>query len=162
MEEEALSEKAKLICDQFLISPIPPRCRINATSSQVASVVENINIGMHSRSLFHDLTINIFPLLLNYWQIFCERRHQYVPRAVLHQCRRDQILNRRKIGPRKKSNFRNNGTIWSKRTNGTLVNYCASDRFTDSRIDITKSLGKITTILFNNEYLYQFQTIRRV
>ena len=77
--------KAQLICDQFLNSPILPRCRINIQPEISATIIENVKLGMFDLSLFHDCTINIFPLLLNYWKIFCLRRHKYIPRAEISQ-----------------------------------------------------------------------------
>ena len=82
-DEENLHLKAQLICDQFLNSPILPRCRINIQPEISATIIENVKLGMFDLSLFHDCTINIFPLLLNYWKTFCLRRHKYIPRSEI-------------------------------------------------------------------------------
>ena len=67
-DEENLHMKAQLICDQFLNSAILPRCRINIQPEISATIIENVKLGMFDLSLFHDCTLNIFPLLLNYWK----------------------------------------------------------------------------------------------
>jgi len=97
VDEAILHDKAKLICDQFLSSPIPPKCRINIQSELSSTVIENVKLGMFNRSLFHDLTINIFPLILNYWKIFCERRHKYVPRTELNRFKHELVVQRRRM-----------------------------------------------------------------
>ena len=60
-------------------------CRINIQPEISATIIENVKLSMFDLSLFHDCTINIFPLLLNYWKIFCLRRHKYIPRAEISQ-----------------------------------------------------------------------------
>ncbi|CAG5113157.1 Oidioi.mRNA.OKI2018_I69.chr2.g7292.t1.cds [Oikopleura dioica] len=95
-DEKNLAAKARLISDQFLSSPIPPKCRINVASEIASTVIENIKLGMANRSLFHDITIDVFPLLLNFWKSFCEARHKYIPRPKLNVLKRNIVSCRRK------------------------------------------------------------------
>jgi len=160
VDEEILHDKAKLICDQFLSSPIPPKCRINIQSELSSTVIENVKLGMFNRSLFHDLTINIFPLLLNYWKVFCERRHKFIPRKELTAFKRQLVLKRREKVAREKK-------FKSKKKNrevpvdqlpilhenltgdGPLINYTNEKRFTQSWMDVTKSLEDTTIMNFS-------------
>ena len=96
IDENNLHLKAQLICEQFLNSPILPRCRINIQPEVSATIIENVKLGMFDLSLFHDCTINIFPLLLIYWKKFCMRRHQYIPRADLLKFKIQNVQNRHK------------------------------------------------------------------
>lgn len=95
-DEKNLAAKARLISDQFLSSPIPPKCRINVAPEIASTVIENIKLGMANRSLFHDITIDVFPLLLNFWKSFCEARHLYIPRPKLNILKRNIVNCRRK------------------------------------------------------------------
>ena len=45
-DEEMLRDKARLICDQFLSSPILPKCRVNVTAEMAANVIEKVKLGM--------------------------------------------------------------------------------------------------------------------
>ena len=101
--------------------------------------MENINIEMFNGALFHDLTLPIFPILLHFWRIFCEKRYEYVPRATLLQMRRDNILNRHKSKVRE----RRQSSI--KLFAAPLIDYCASEQYEESRVDVTKTLGKYCT-----------------
>ena len=96
IDENNLHLKAQLICEQFLNSPILPRCRINIQPEVSATIIENVKLGMFDLSLFHDCTINIFPLLLIYWKKFCMRRHKYIPRADLLKFKIQNVQNRHK------------------------------------------------------------------
>lgn len=155
IDEEILHEKAKLICDQFLNSPIPPKCRINIQSELSSTVIENVKLGMFNRSLFHDLTINIFPLLLNYWKIFCERRHKYVPRCELQRFKHELVLQRRdKLNKIKKKVPEEEIELLTKKSrqmegDAPLIDYCSNKRFSNSWMDITKSLEEIPVMNFS-------------
>lgn len=154
VDEEILHDKAKLICDQFLSSPIPPKCRINIQSELSSTVIENVKLGMFNRSLFHDLTINIFPLLLNYWKIFCERRHKYVPRGDLQRFKHELVRERRnklKIKKKKpepkKIKTRKNGIQLN--GDGPLIDYYSNKRFSHSWMDISKSMEEASSMNFS-------------
>ena len=135
-EEESLAEKARFISEQFLSSPIPPKCRINCASRHLEQILENISLGMFNRSLFHDLTITTFPLLLNYWKKFCEIRHQYVPKSTILKLRREHVITKN----RKK--YARNPTCAAENDKLPLIDYCSSDRFTGEHVHISRSLGK--------------------
>jgi hypothetical protein len=150
--------QAKLICDQFLNSPIPPKCRINIQSEISSTVIENVKLGMFNRSLFHDLTINIFPLLLNYWKVFCERRHKYVPRSDIRKFKRSLVLQRRVTEDKKKQLKQNvpvaevlSAKIQKERKiigDSPLIDYCSSKRFTQSWMDVTKTMEETPSMNF--------------
>ena len=89
---------------------------------------------MFNRSLFHDLTITTFPLLLNYWKKFCEIRHQYVPKSTILKFRREHVINRKKWKT-KLSGAKENHKL-------PLIDYCSSDRFSVEHVHISRSLGK--------------------
>jgi len=146
IDENNLHLKAQLICEQFLNSPILPRCRINIQPEVSATIIENVKLGMFDLSLFHDCTINIFPLLLIYWKKFCMRRHKYIPRADLLKFKIQNVQNRHKP---KKAKKRQKAPKRHQRKNDSFMNYCTQKRFTSSWTDVTKTFEENATMSFS-------------
>jgi len=95
IDEQNLIRKANQICDHFLKSSVLPVCRVNIKAEICGTILENVKLGMIDVSLFHDCVISIFPPIVIYWKKFCERRHQYVPRADVQKLKNELIIKRR-------------------------------------------------------------------
>merc|ERR1712212_428920 len=157
-DEQCLREKAQLICEQFLSSNVLPKCRINIQPEVSATITENVKLGMFDLSLFHDCTINIFPLLSNYWKNFCEKRHRYVSRKELLQFKRDHVFRQRdRMINAKQERLQNQlkekepamKKSMAKKTNKALIDYCTGERYTSEWIDVQKTLDDSTTMSFS-------------
>jgi len=145
IDENNLHLKAQLICEQFLNSPILPRCRINIQPEVSATIIENVKLGMFDLSLFHDCTINIFPLILIYWKKFCMRRHKYIPRSELLKFKIQNVQNRHGMNIRKQKKKKRKKLL----QNDSFMNYCSEKRFTSSWTDVTKTFEENATMSFS-------------
>ena len=93
-------------------------------------------MGDIGRALFHDLTVDTFPLLLRYWRDFCAKRYKYVPRQEILKFKRNRTLRNSKMP----TDFSRVQIV--KDSGKPLVNYLSGKRFKGIYADIHKSLGK--------------------
>jgi len=110
-----------------------------------ATIIENVKLGMFDLSLFHDCTINIFPLLLFYWKKFCFRRHKYLPRNEVIKFKHKQAKERRERCLQLKKKKK---PVKITCGDGPLIDYCTNKRYTHSWMDIVKTLEDQGTMSF--------------
>ena len=101
-----------------------------------AGVLDRISMGDIGRALFHDLTLDTFPLLLHYWRDFCDKRYRYVARKEILKFRRNRNLRQTKFQCDTKL-LPKIDTLSAK----PLVDYKSGKRFKGVYVDINKSLG---------------------
>ena len=145
-DEEMLRDKARLICDQFLSSPILPKCRVNVTPEMASNVIEKVKLGMIDQTLFYECATRVFPLLVHHWSQFCHHRHQYVPRKKLISLRRQLVLQKRRdiLAQRTKQLKRDEMAkqmLNMKMEEAPLIDYNQSTRYEDCWRNASKTLG---------------------
>ena len=161
MDEEMLRDKARLICDQFLSSPILPRCRVNVTMEMASNVIEKVKLGMIDQTLFYECATRVFPLLIHHWSHFCNKRHKYVPKRQLVSLRRQLVLQKR----RDNLSVKLNRSVTAKPSlnmnmdNTPLIDYNEPSRFHDCWQNASKTLGAV--LVFHQFKLVSFQTIHQ-
>ena len=141
-DEEMLRDKARLICDQFLSSPILPKCRVNVTVEMASNVIEKVKLGMIDQTLFYECATRVFPLLIHHWSHFANQRHQYVPKRQLVELRRRLVLQKR----RDKLSVKVAKPIMNM-DNTPLIDYNEPRRFHDCWHNASKTLGQLVFTL---------------
>ncbi|XP_055956025.1 uncharacterized protein LOC126815244 [Patella vulgata] len=69
---DLLTEKSKAIVNCFLASDIAPRVQVNVTSDMAVTIANNLHLYGPQRSLFHEASILLFPVLYHFWRRFCD------------------------------------------------------------------------------------------
>jgi len=110
-----IKKKIHLISTVYLHSHIPPKVRVNADHELARTIqmyslqlsnggVTNANQGYTEidRSIFHDIVLQIFPVLIKHWSAFCHSKFSYVSkqaiakrRQVQAQIKHEQLFARR-------------------------------------------------------------------
>merc|ERR1712004_341194 len=91
-----LFKKMNLISSCYLRSHIPPNIRINTDHQMAqATVVCCENLDIIDRSVFHDITLQLFPVLIQHWSRFCNKKYAYNGKTSLYNDRLARTLKRR-------------------------------------------------------------------
>jgi hypothetical protein len=81
-DEIMIHKKAHAVINCYIDSSVPPRIQINATNEMVSKIMENVNQGSITRSLFHEAALHAFSIIMIYWKKFLIWR--WAPKS--HSC----------------------------------------------------------------------------
>ena len=82
---ECIKDKIRLITKCYLHSHIPPKVRINADHELARGIhMYTLGLGEHQthildldRSIFHEVVLQIFPVMIRHWTVFCNKKYKY-------------------------------------------------------------------------------------
>ncbi|XP_046364643.2 uncharacterized protein LOC124140874 [Haliotis rufescens] len=85
-DNDMLVEKAEAIITCFLSSEVPPRVQVNVPSELAATIAHNFLIAGPQRGIFHEATVQLFPILYHFWKKFStEWLEKIDPRELLRR-----------------------------------------------------------------------------
>ena len=142
-DNELLVSKTKSIVDHFLNSAIPPKIRVNAkpeVASQIILLAREQNPG---RAVFHEISIQLFPVMAQFWKMFCFLRYQFIPRRILKE-RRNEMVKERAAANKNKNLDR---LKLEHENTAPLIDYTKTQHYKEPRMDVLKTLDDVSQVV---------------
>lgn len=91
MDIECIKDKIRLIACCYLHSHVPPKVRINADHELARGIhMYTLGLGEHQnhildldRSIFHEIVLQIFPVMIQHWSDFCNKKYKYCSKKTI-------------------------------------------------------------------------------
>jgi hypothetical protein len=91
LDIECIKEKIRLITCCYLHSHVPPKVRINADHELARGIhMYTLGLGEHQnhildldRSIFHEIVLQIFPVMIQHWSVFCNKKYKYCSKKTI-------------------------------------------------------------------------------
>merc|ERR1712048_515975 len=119
---ECIKDKIRLITKCYLHSHVPPKVRINADHELARGIhMYTLGLGEHQthildldRSIFHEIVLQIFPVMIQHWSIFCKKKYEYISKKsiALEKSERAKLKHRQIFAKKQRDKVR-----WLKKHN---------------------------------------------